>query len=91
MLIIISYDIEDDKTRTKLAHKLKDFGPRVQYSVFEADVNKDELKKIKALLKQVALAKNDSIRLYQICEVCLQKIKIWGTGEVTKDKEFYIG
>jgi len=91
MLILISYDIEDDKARTKLAHKLKDFGVRVQYSVFEADVTRDELKKIKALLKQVELVKDDSIRLYLICEHCLQKVKVWGKGEVTKDKEFYIG
>ena len=90
MLIIISYDIEKDKTRTKLAHKLKDFGPRVQYSVFEADVKDAELKKLVKHLGQIKLGKNDSIRLYRICENCSAKIKIWGTGEVTKDKEFYI-
>ena len=28
MLVNISYDIEDDKTRTRLANKLKDFGYR---------------------------------------------------------------
>lgn len=90
MLIIISYDIESDKTRTKLAHKLKDFGPRVQKSVFEADVTIDELKKLKKLLKSVELGKEDSIRLYQICDDCYKKVKVWGSGEVTKDEKFYI-
>jgi CRISPR-associated protein Cas2 len=35
MLILVSYDVPDDRRRTRLAHALKDFGERVQYSVFE--------------------------------------------------------
>ena len=91
MLVVISYDIEDDKTRTKLAHKLKDFGMRVQYSVFEADITEKELDKLNKMLAKVKLVKNDSVRLYQFCESCYKKIKIWGTGEISRDKEYYIG
>ena len=90
MLILISYDIEDDRTRTRLAHKLKDFGPRVQKSVFEADLELSELKRLHKLLDKVKLLENDSIRVYQICSDCSRKITIWGLGEVTKDKDFYI-
>ncbi|MBN2093054.1 CRISPR-associated endonuclease Cas2 [candidate division KSB1 bacterium] len=90
MLIIISYDIEDDRIRTRVANKLKDFGPRVQFSVFEADINAEELKRLEKLLDKTQLAKNDSIRVYQICETCKTKIKIWGKGDITQDKEFYI-
>jgi CRISPR-associated protein Cas2 len=35
MLILVSYDVPDDRRRTRLAHALKDFGERVPYSVFE--------------------------------------------------------
>ena len=90
MLVLISYDIEDDKTRTRLAHQLKDFGPRVQFSVFEADVAAKELTRLKQMLGKVSLAANDSIRLYQFCETCFGKVKIWGKGVVTKDRELYI-
>jgi|YNPNPStandDraft_1061719.scaffolds.fasta_scaffold93088_1 CRISPR-associated protein Cas2 len=90
MLVIISYDIEDDKTRTRLAHQLKDFGPRVQFSVFEADISESELRNLNKMLGAVALAKDDSIRLYRICESCAAKIKIWGSGKVTQDQEYYI-
>ena len=31
----VAYDITDDKRRNKVAKILKDFGKRVQYSVFE--------------------------------------------------------
>ncbi|MHA1796693.1 MAG: CRISPR-associated endonuclease Cas2 [Promethearchaeota archaeon] len=90
MLIIISYDIENDRTRKRLANKLKDFGRRAQKSVFEADVTQSELKKLKTMLSKFKMEENDSIRLYKICEQCAKNIKIWGKGEVTKDKDFYI-
>lgn len=90
MLVVISYDIEADKTRSRLAHRLKDFGPRVQFSVFEADISEQELGQLTKLLGDVELAQGDSIRLYRICESCAGKIKIWGSGEVTKDQDYYI-
>lgn len=39
MLYTISYDIPDDKRRLKIAKILLDYGPRVQYSVFEAQLD----------------------------------------------------
>jgi len=90
MFVIVSYDIEDHRERTRLAHKLKDFGPRVQFSVFEANINEDEEKKLVALLSRVKLGTRDSIRLYRLCGSCSGKVTIWGKGEVTEDKPYYI-
>ena len=90
MLVVISYDIEDDRTRTRLAHKLKDFGPRVQLSVFEADVSDKEFQRLKKMINNVKLGEADSIRIYQFCEACFKKVKIWGSGKVTKDRAYYI-
>ena len=90
MLVIVSYDISDDRTRDRLAKKLLDFGPRVQFSVFEADVKQKELSKLEKLLAKTKLEEGDSIRLYKLCSDCVKNIKIWGEGEVTKDKDFYI-
>ena len=90
MLVLISYDIEDDKERTRLAKKLRDFGPRVQKSVFEADIKGDELDRLVDMLSKRNLKSTDSIRLYRLCDGCAKRIKIWGKGEITKDKDFYI-
>lgn len=35
MFYLISYDIPDDRRRVRVAKTLKDYGDRVQYSVFE--------------------------------------------------------
>ncbi len=90
MFIIISYDIKKDRTRTRLAKKLKDFGPRVQKSVFEADIGPAEYQRLQNLLSEVKLENQDSIRLYHLCQGCVGKIRIWGKGDVTKDKSYYI-
>jgi len=90
MLFAISYDLENDRNRTKLASMLKDFGVRVQKSVFEADLDDAELAELRKKLSAVKLDKSDSIRLYKICGECAKKIKIFGKGKVTKDKDFYI-
>lgn len=41
-MIIVSYDISDDKLRTKFSKYLERFGHRIQFSVFEID-NSDKI------------------------------------------------
>lgn len=36
-MILISYDISDDKLRNKFSKYIRRFGPRIQYSVYEID------------------------------------------------------
>jgi CRISPR-associated protein Cas2 len=43
MFYLVSYDIPDDRRRTRLAKLLKDYGGRVQYSVFECLLNQELL------------------------------------------------
>ncbi|HOC02805.1 MAG TPA: CRISPR-associated endonuclease Cas2 [Candidatus Ratteibacteria bacterium] len=90
MFIVISYDIADDKRRNKIAKTLENYGTRVQYSVFECIVEKDRLLKLQEELKKIIDETKDSIRFYFLCEICLKRIDIAGTGEITRDLEFYI-
>ncbi len=90
MLVLVTYDIANDRVRTRLAHKLKDYGKRVQYSVFEADVGEGELVKLHKMLSQVKREADDSIRIYRLCGECKKHIKIWGKGEITEDKKICI-
>ncbi|KAA0221429.1 CRISPR-associated endonuclease Cas2 [candidate division KSB1 bacterium] len=90
MFVLISYDITDDKVRFRLARTLKDFGKRVQRSVFEAEITEAELTKLHQKLAQVRLDSDDSIRLYRLCDGCVKGVKIWGSGEVTKDPDIIV-
>jgi CRISPR-associated protein Cas2 len=43
MYLVVSYDIHDDKRRNRIHKVLKNFGERIQFSVFECDLTKDQL------------------------------------------------
>ncbi len=89
MLYIISYDIHDDRKRNMVAKIMLDYGTRVQYSVFECNLDDDLLKKMILRLSKV-ISEDDSIRIYAICAKCRETVKILGRGKVTKDEEVYI-
>jgi CRISPR-associated protein Cas2 len=46
MFYLVSYDIPDDKKRTRMAKTLRDFGERVQLSVFECILDDILLKRM---------------------------------------------
>jgi len=75
MKYVITYDITNDKRRTKLSDLLGNYGYRVNYSVFEIELS--ETKKEKLLyeieLKKLINKKYDSLRFYHLCENCVVK------------------
>lgn len=87
---IISYDIRENKRRNQVARELKNYGTRVQYSVFECLIPNEKAQKLTAKLEQVIDHKEDSIRFYKICESCQNKIFVCGQGKVTEDEDVYI-
>jgi CRISPR-associated protein Cas2 len=68
MYYIITYDIQNSKRRKKLSELLQMYGVRVNYSVFELDITKKELKEIVKNIKTNKLIKKkiDSIRFYYL-------------------------
>ncbi len=90
MFCIVSYDISDNKRRSKLANILEGYGFRVQYSVFECVLDKKLLDRMTSQIYEVVLEKDDKVRIYTLCNRCEKNIMIIGPGEVTCDKNFYI-
>lgn len=90
MLYLVSYDIPDTKRRTRLAKALKDFGDRVQYSVFECILDSDLLEAMTTRIDDIVVEQDDSVRIYGLCASCERAIRVVGKGEVTKDEDVYI-
>ena len=90
MFYLVSYDIPDDRRRSRLAKTLKDFGDRVQYSVFECNLDGGLLETMIFRIEKIVDQKEDSIRIYAICSACEKVIRIIGTGKITKDEDVYI-
>ena len=85
MFYVISYDIPDDRRRNQLAKALKGFGTRVQYSVFEAHLNRREYQELKRAVARVIDPDEDSVRYYRLCGACAERIEVPAIGEVTPD------
>ena len=90
MLHLVCYDISDDNTRSLMADRLLDFGTRIQESVFECLLDDELYGRLLTEVEKVKLAKDDRMRIYRVCAKCVEAIKIYGPGEVTKDPEFYL-
>jgi len=88
--IVISYDISDNKRRTKVAKTLEDFGKRVQYSVFECLLLPAEFIKLKKRLKPYVREARDTIRFYFIGAEDVSRIQMMGAGKVTEEKPYFI-
>ena len=75
MRYMISYDIESDRTRRKLAKLLEGYGVRIQYSVFECNLTDKRFQKLYKEIFQLTSGKSDgSVRFYSICKNCEDKI-----------------
>ena len=90
MLIVISYDLPNDRRRTRLANALEDFGVRVQYSVFECLLTPDQIERFRARMASLLDPAEDSVRIYRLCQDCVEKIEILGQGKVTEDTGVYV-
>ncbi|MCL0065608.1 CRISPR-associated endonuclease Cas2 [Dehalococcoidia bacterium] len=87
--MVISYDISDDRKRNKVANILEDYGKRVQYSVFECRLDEKTLAELIDKLKPFP-ERNDSIRVYQICEACLKRVILLGKGKIAEEPRFFV-
>lgn len=66
MLVVVVYDIPDDRRRTKLSTFLEGYGRRVQKSVFECFISLQEMKDLHQKVKRRLKPEVDNVRFYWI-------------------------
>lgn len=72
-MIIISYDIANDKLRTKFSKYLLRFGHRIQYSVYEIDNSPKILKNIISDIEnryKKSFGQMDSVYIFNLSASC---------------------
>ncbi len=91
MKIIACYDITDNKRLNKVAKVMKNYGVRVQLSVFELDIEEYLFKRLLKEVNKIIDTDTDSVRYYKLCSECESSIDIIGYKiYVSKEEEFYI-
>ena len=78
MRYVISYDIEEDRKRTRVANLLLDYGDRVQKSVFEADLSAEALQELLGKMTPELEKEDDNLRVYPLCGSCEERIQNFG-------------
>ena len=89
MFIVVSYDIPEDKRRTKVHSLLKSYGQWMQYSVFECEVTAAQYAKLRSRLEKLLKPETDSIRFYSLCACCQGKVERIG-GENVRDNSIFL-
>lgn len=89
-MVIVSYDISDDKLQTKFSKYLSRFGHRIQYSVFEIDNSKRIIDNIVNDLTnnfEKSFSQEDSVIIFKMSSSC--EILRYGYAK-NYEKDFFI-
>jgi CRISPR-associated protein Cas2 len=89
MLVVVVYDIADDRRRQKLATFLEGYGRRVQESVFECFLNLDEMKRLhEKVRKRVKV--EDNVRFYWVPKEAVSRALTLGSPLPEPPPDVYI-
>ncbi len=86
-MIVVCYDISDNKRRYKMVKLLEQYLFRVQRSVFEAMLTPQKTKQLKDELARFA-KDGDNIRIYKINGS--GDVTVYGSAEMLEDEEVII-
>lgn len=87
---IVSYDIPDDKRRTRVHKILEGYGRRVQHSVFECDLDETKIIRLELLLLREIDQPEDDVRFYPLNRADLKRVKLLGKAKLYQAENYYI-
>lgn len=90
MFWVVCYDIPDNKRRHKVMKIMEGAGRRVQYSVFECEINDTRLIRLQRDLMQVIDAEEDNVRFYPLNEADIKKIITQGRATLDRIQKHYV-
>lgn len=80
MIVVVTYDVQDNTRRTRLFKLLKGYGVAVQRSVFECDLAGAQLAQMLDRGMRLIDPGADDLRAYPLCERCRHATTHLGPG-----------
>lgn len=90
MLVVVVYDIPDDKRRLKLSNFLEGYGRRVQKSVFECFLSLLEMQELHQKVKRRVKLNEDNVRFYWIAADAVPRTLTLGSEPPEPPPKAYI-
>ena len=80
MLVLITYDVNTETVAgrsrlRKVAKQCTNYGPRVQNSVFECNMDAAKCRQVKAILEEIIDKDKDSLRFYYLGDNYKNKVE----------------
>lgn len=82
-IVLIIYDITDNKRRLSMVRCLEQFAVRVQKSAFEGFLTLKQYECISELASRIINAEEDSLRIYILYDHT--RVRSWGIGDIKED------
>jgi len=87
---VISYDISENKRRTKIHKCLKSYGEWKQFSVFECRLTATQYQKLRHRLDKLIKPAEDSILFYRLGQCCQRHVERIGCAAPRQDDVFLV-
>jgi len=90
MLVVVVYDVPDDRRRLKLSNFLEGYGRRVQYSVFECFLTLDEMRMLHHRAQAIVKKEEDNVRFYWLSRDAVSRVLTIGSSLPEEPPQAYI-
>ena len=90
MNMIVAYDIADPKRLNKIARIMKDFGYRVQKSIFETEIDERLFAEMRRRVELVMVSQVDGVKYFPLCDRCADTLVALGVCAVVPVDEDYL-
>lgn len=90
MLRLVAYDVANARRLRKVSEVCKDYGLRIEYSVFECDLEEQVFQTFWSRLLELIDPEEDRLISYRICAGCVADIRSAGVVERPRKVLLYI-
>lgn len=85
MNFLVAYDVAHPRRLNRIARIMKDYGRRVQKSVFEISVTERQFREMKRRVDNEIDPGFDGVKFFPACERCCDGVIIFGENRQTAD------
>ncbi|MDP4010077.1 MAG: CRISPR-associated endonuclease Cas2 [Candidatus Shapirobacteria bacterium] len=93
-MIIVAYDFVSNKKRAKFSKFLKQYGEKIQYSVYKIKNSDRVLNNIISEIEhkyERTFDNTDSIFLFRVCQRCQKSLKLYGNAKHHRENVVNLG
>lgn len=88
--VLIVYDIADNRRRARLSRFLEGWGERRQDSVFECQLELEDLRDLQDDVRHIIDHQEDSVRYYRLCKRDVREAQNYGLAVGVEGQSYLI-